>query len=53
MPRPLRIGIENGSYRVTSRGWERRVIVCNDGDREYWLGLLERVAVRCGWRVFA
>ena len=53
MARPLRIDIENGLYHVTSRGWERRVIVRNDADREHWLDLLERVAVRCGWRVFA
>ena len=53
MARPLRIDIENGLYHVTSRGWERRVIVRNDADREHWAGLLERVAVRCGWRLFA
>jgi hypothetical protein len=27
MARPLRIDIPNGLYHVTSRGWERRVIV--------------------------
>ncbi len=53
MARPLRIDVENGLYHVTSRGWERRVIVRNDADREHWVDLLERVAVRCGWRVFA
>ena len=53
MSRPLRIDIENGIYHVTSRGWERRVIVRDDRDREQWLSLLDRVAVRCGWQVFA
>jgi REP element-mobilizing transposase RayT len=53
MARPLRIDIENGLYHVTSRGWERRAIVRDDGDRERWVSLLERVALRCGWRLFA
>ena len=53
MSRPLRIDIENGIYHVTSRGWERRVIVRDDRDREQWLNLLDRVAVRCGWQVLA
>ena len=53
MSRPLRIDIENGIYRVTSRDWERRVIVRDDRDREHWLNLLDRVAVRCGWQVLA
>jgi putative transposase len=53
MARPLRIDIPNGLYHVTSRGWERRVIMRDDEDRERWRRLLERVAVRCGWRVFA
>ena len=53
MARPLRIDIEDGVYHVTSRGWERRVVVRDDRDRQRWLELLERVATRCGWRVFA
>ena len=53
MARPLRIDMENGLYHVTSRGWERRVLVRDDGDRQPWLELLDRVATRCGWRVFA
>ncbi len=46
MARPLRIEIENGIYHVTSRGWERRVIVSDDRDRHKWLELLDRVALR-------
>ncbi len=50
MSRPLRIEIENGIYHVTSRGWERRVIVADDRDRQEWLKLLDRVARRYGWQ---
>ena len=53
MTRPLRIQIENGIYDVTARGWERRVIVRDDRDRKEWLKLLDRVARRSGWRLFA
>jgi REP element-mobilizing transposase RayT len=53
MARPLRIDIEDGFYHVTSRGWERCKVVRDDRDRQRWLELLERVATRCGWRVFA
>ena len=38
---------------MTSRGLERREIVSDDVDREKWCELLDRVATRCGWRVFA
>lgn len=51
--RPLRIDIQNGPHHVTSRGWERRVMVHHDADCQHWLERLDRVAVRCGWRVFA
>ncbi len=53
MSRPLRIEIENGLYHVTARGWERRSIVTGDRDRKDWLRLLDRVATRCGWHLFA
>jgi REP element-mobilizing transposase RayT len=53
MARPLRIDLQHGLYHVTSRGWERRAIVRDDRDRQRWLELLDRVATRCGWRVFA
>lgn len=53
MARPLRIEIENGLYHVTSRGWERCAIVKDDEDRREWMKLLDRVAIRCGWRFFA
>ena len=54
MSRPLRIEIENGIYHVTARGWERRLIVRDDRDRQESLELLDRVVVlRCGWRFFA
>ena len=53
MSRPLRIEVENGIYHVTSRGWERRVIVADDRDRQEWFKLLDRMARRYGWRFFA
>jgi len=53
MSRPLRIELANGLYHVTTRGWERRVIVADDRDRENWLRLLDRVATRMNWRVFS
>jgi REP element-mobilizing transposase RayT len=49
----LRIEIEDGIYHVTARGWERRVIVRDDRDREEWCTLLDRVVLRFGWRFFA
>ena len=53
MARPLRIEMENGLYHVTVRGWERRLIVDTDRDREDWLRLLDRVAIRSNWRIFS
>jgi REP element-mobilizing transposase RayT len=53
MARPLRIDIADGLYHMTSRGWQRRVVVRDDRDRQRWRELLERVATRCGWRIFA
>jgi REP element-mobilizing transposase RayT len=53
MARPLRIDVEDGLYHVTSRGWERRVVVRDDRDRQRWLDLLDRIAARSGWRVFS
>ena len=38
---------------VTSRGLERRRIVRDDTDRERWVDLLDRVATRRGWIVYA
>ena len=53
MARPLRIEFQGGVYHVTARGWERRDVVRDDQDRAAWVRLLDRVALRCGWRVFA
>ncbi len=53
MSRPLRIEIEKGVYHVTSRGWEKHVIVDDERDREKWFELLDRVTRRFGWRFFA
>ena len=53
MARPLRIDIAGGVYHVTTRGWERRDVVDDDEDRCTWLRLLDRVALRFGWRIYA
>ncbi|MEW6358166.1 MAG: transposase [Planctomycetota bacterium] len=53
MARPLRIEIPDGVYHVTSRGLARRLIVRDDQDRLRWLELLDAVAARRRWRVFA
>ena len=53
MARSLRIEFEGGVYHVTTRGWERCDVVRDDEDRAHWVRLLDRVARRFGWRVFA
>jgi putative transposase len=53
MATPLRIELPDGVYHVTSRGLERREIVCDDRDRRKWLELLAAVDTRRRWRVFA
>ena len=53
MARSPRLNIPNGVYHVTNRGVERRRIVDDNSDRRTWTRLLNRVAFRCGWRIFA
>ena len=53
MARPLRIEMAGGVYHVTTRGWERRDVVRDDQDRSHWLRLLDRVALRFDWRIYA
>jgi len=53
MSRPLRIALSDGVYHVTNRGVERREVVRDDADRAKWLELLDRVATRRRWRIFA
>ena len=53
MARPLRIHYPDAVYHVTGRGLERRGIVRDDDDRGRWLDLLDRVASRRRWRVYA
>ena len=40
-------------YHVTARGWERRVIVRDDRDREKWFTPLDRIVVRFEWQIIA
>ncbi|HUT33237.1 MAG TPA: helix-turn-helix domain-containing protein [Planctomycetota bacterium] len=53
MARPLRIEVPNGVYYVTSRGLEGRGIVRDERDCAKWFELLDAVATRHRWRVFA
>jgi putative transposase len=53
MPRQPRLEVVNGLYHITNRGLERRNIVHDERDRRTWLRLLDRIARRCQWRVFA
>ena len=53
MARRLRLEIPGGVYHVTNRGVDRADIVRDDDDRREWFRLFHRVAVRCGWQVFA
>ncbi len=53
MARSTRWAIANGLYHVMNRGVEKRDIVMDDVDRREWMRLLDRVARRCEWRVFA
>jgi len=53
MSRPLRIEIPDGVYHVTNRGLERREIVRDDHDRRKWHELLDRMATRRRWSLFA
>ena len=53
MPRRLRIELRGGVYHVINRGVDRTNIVRDDDDRHEWWRLFNRVALRCGWRVFA
>ena len=52
MPRPLR-DQSGGLRHVTSRGNRRQAIFEDDGDRERFLRLLDRVRRVFDWRVFA
>ena len=53
MPRNPRYDVANGLHHVTNRGVEHGNIVRDDLDRNNWWRLLDRVALRCRWRVFA
>ena len=53
MPRNPRYDVPDALHHVTNRGLERRNIIRDDLDRNNWWRLLDRVATRCRWRVFA
>src|SRR5262245_33807360 len=53
MSRPWRMETAGGVCHSTARGCERRDVVRDDHDRTHWIRLLDRVALRFDWRVFA
>ena len=53
MSRGRRIEFPGGLYHVMNRGVMKTNIVITDEDRHHWFRLFDRVATRCGWRVFA
>lgn len=53
MARPLRIEFPNAVYHVTSRGDRQESIFSNDGDRELFLGIVDRAMARLDAEVFA
>jgi REP element-mobilizing transposase RayT len=53
MARPLRIEYPGAVYHVTARGNARQPIFRDDQDRERFLGTLDHVMARYGWRCHA
>ena len=53
MGRPLRSFVAGGFYHVTARGNDRRAIYADADDRHVFLGILDRVGRRYGWRIHA
>lgn len=53
MTRPLRVEYPGALWHVTNRGVERRNIFADDGDRHYFLRLLEQVVQDYGWQLAA
>jgi putative transposase len=49
MARPLRIEYDGAVYHVTSRGNARKAIFRDDGDREMFLSVLQRVNKKYNW----
>jgi len=53
MARKLRIEYPGAVYHVLDRGDRREAIFCDDEDRRRFLGTLEEVCGRTGWRIHA
>jgi putative transposase len=52
VPRPSRAALQDGPVHITSRGNRRQHIFLTEGDRRFFLALLDRVSKRSGWRVY-
>lgn len=53
MPRVARIESESGYYHVTARGTGKRLLFEDDADREFFVGLLERLSSRHSTKVIS
>ena len=53
MARPLRIEYDGAIYHVMARGNQGRDLFAIEWERRCWLGTLEEVVDRAGWRVHA
>jgi len=53
MARQLRLESEGGIYYVINRGNDRAAIVATDGARQAFLTMLDEVADKLGWRMYA
>lgn len=53
MPRPPRLCVPGAVYHVTGRGNDRALLFRDDADRRRFLVILDGVAARYGWHVYA
>jgi putative transposase len=51
MARKARSDLADGTFHVTSRGNRRQLIFADDGDRRFFLALLDRVASQLPWHL--
>ncbi|TML23952.1 MAG: transposase [Actinobacteria bacterium] len=53
MPRKPRISYSEAFFHITTRGNNRRMVYCDDVDRAAFLRMLERIARRFHWLLYA
>jgi REP element-mobilizing transposase RayT len=52
VPRQSRAALQSGPVHITSRGNRRQPVFLTEGDRRFFLALLDRVSNRFRWRVY-